>query len=407
MLTRWLTPQIAVPVVILGVVAGQIVFMNMGGRRETSRRPPVTSEPYARTVAFTSAAGLDETVRETGRRLSVDPADVRAAVQFADASMRLARVRSDGGLVARSTEALREALDRNPGDYAAQQMLGTLYLSSHKFTQAIDVAERTRRLRPLDPTNLGILGDARLELGDYDGAFDAYDEMVRLRPSAASYARVAYARELQGNLTGALESMQLALAAVPPGDLESLAWHHAQVGDLYLKLGDTMRAEQSFITASNAYPGHPFAVLGYARALAARGDRRAAIRALQVDSGTNSPDRHALLGALLDADGQHDQAAVEFALAEAAWRGDSSEPRNLAKLLVSRGRVDEAVTIAETAAQSRDDIFTNDALAWAYYKAGRVSQADRAIARALRTGTRDADILAHAAAIRGKQQAAR
>ena len=118
MLTRWLTPQIAVPVVILGVVAGQIVFMNMGGRRETSRRPPVTSEPYARTVAFTSAAGLDETVRETGRRLSADPADVRAAVQFADASMRLARVRSDGGLVARSTEALREALDRNPGDYS-------------------------------------------------------------------------------------------------------------------------------------------------------------------------------------------------------------------------------------------------------------------------------------------------
>jgi len=64
------------------------------------------------------------------------------------------------------------------------------------------------------------------------------------------------------------------------------------------------------------------------------------------------------------------------------------------------------VAIAEKAAADRHDIFTHDALAWAYFKAGRTDAARRAIEQALRTGTRDADILAHAAAIRGARQVA-
>ena len=40
-----------------------------------------------------------------------------------------------------------------------------------------------------------------------------------------------------------------------------------------------------------------------------------------------------------------------------------------------------------------------DALAWAYFKAGRIEDAKKAIALALRTGTRDRDIRAHATAI--------
>jgi hypothetical protein len=47
----------------------------------------------------------------------------------------------------------------------------------------------------------------------------------------------------------------------------------------------------------------------------------------------------------------------------------------------------------------RRDIFTEDALAWAYFKAGRIEDAQKALALALRTGTCDRDIRAHAALI--------
>jgi len=51
-------------------------------------------------------------------------------------------------------------------------------------------------------------------------------------------------------------------------------------------------------------------------------------------------------------------------------------------------------------AATRHDIFTEDALAWAYYKTNRLDRAAAALERALRTGTRDERILTHAAAIR-------
>jgi len=61
------------------------------------------------------------------------------------------------------------------------------------------------------------------------------------------------------------------------------------------------------------------------------------------------------------------------------------------------------VAIAERAAAERHDIFTEDALAWAYFKAGRLGDAAAASAQALRTGTRDRDVLYHAAAIKQAQ----
>ncbi len=399
--TRWLTPQVLVPALILSVVAGLFVWTNRSeGRSNDRSSPPPSGRPMP--SMDTSSEGLAATVVEMDRRLAQQPGDVAAAVRLADALMRLARVSSDGGLVGRAEAAIRGALDQHPADYQAQQMLAMLYLSEHKFRQAADAAQRIRTTRPLDPINHGILGDALLELGEYDDAFDAFDRMMQLRPNAASYARVAYARELQGNLAGALESMQLALDAVPAGDDESLAWHHAQLGELQLKLGDTARAAQEFIAASHAFPGHPFAVLGYARTLAAQGDRQQAIVALRsAASSAVNPDVHSLLGELLEADGQRAEAATQYGLAEVGWRSDAPEPRSLAKFLAARGRVDEALPIAEAAAAARDDIFTDDALAWVYFKAGRQAAAERAIARALRTGTRDRDILSHAAEIRG------
>lgn len=61
--------------------------------------------------------------------------------------------------------------------------------------------------------------------------------------------------------------------------------------------------------------------------------------------------------------------------------------------------IDEAVQITEAAAVERHDIFTEDALAWAYFKAGRIDDAKRTIALARRTGSRDRDLLRHAVAI--------
>jgi len=234
---------------------------------------------------------------------------------------------------------------------------------------------------------------------------------MTLRPSAAAYARVAYARELQGNLRGALDAMRLAADATAADDPESLAWHRSQIGDLYFRLGKLREAETAYMDASHAFPGHPFAVIGYAKLLAAKGDRGGALTLLQeLQRTAPTPDLAARLGDLYKQQGRAADAERQYALAEAGWRVDAPEPKNLARFLADHDRkIDDAVAIAEKAAAERDDIFTDDALAWSYYKAGRADEARRAMTRALRTGTKDADILAHAAAVNAapRQVAAR
>jgi tetratricopeptide (TPR) repeat protein len=176
------------------------------------------------------------------------------------------------------------------------------------------------------------------------------------------------------------------------------------VGELDLQLGRLHDAKQAFTAASQAFPGHPFAVIGYAKAMAAEGDLDRAVHLLEgLQKRSPTPDLAARTGDLLTRLGRRDDAERQYALAEAAWRADAPEPRNLARFLATHERkIAEAVTIAEQAASVRDDIFTNDALAWAYFKAGRTAEARKVIERALRTGTLDRDILAHAAAIRGR-----
>ena len=365
------------------------------------------ARPSRRSEAWTTASrpltreGLDRVVRDMEERLAAWPDDLDAAVLLADTLLRQTRVVGNPGLAIRAEAVLAQALKAYPADYRANRMLGPLYLSQHRFREAIAVATANRETRPSDPINYGVIGDAHLELGQYEQAFEAFDQMMRLRPSAGAYARVAYARELQGNLAGALEAMQLAADATPGADLEALAWHRSQVGELYLKLGQLRDAKRSFAAASQAFPGHPFAVTGYARVVELDGDPAGALTLLrQLAERAPTPELYVRIGDLLERQGQVREAKTAYALAEAAWRSDAPEPKNLARFLADRGiKIDEAVQIAERASTERDDIYTNDALAWAAFKADRLDVARRAIARALRTGTQDADIRAHAAAI--------
>jgi tetratricopeptide (TPR) repeat protein len=398
---RLLTPSTSIPSVIIASVIAMVVSANIReGRRD--RRPFTTAPSLGASGApATTRDGLARRITEMESRVAARPDDVGAAVLLADALIRQTRVTGNVGLTQQAERVLKAALREDPENYDVLRMQGSLYLSQHRFAEAAAVAEKCRAMRPDDSVTYGVLGDAHLELGDYDEAFDAFDRMMQLRPGAASYARVAYARELQGNLNGALESMRLAADASEGGDVEAIAWYHAQVGELYLKLEKPTDAMREFSVASSAFPGHPFAVVGYAKALEMVGKRDEA-RALLEDVVRKSPtpDVHARLGDLFRAEGRAKDAEREYALAEAAWRIDAPEPKNLARFLADRGeKVAEAVVIAEEAATIRHDIFTEDALAWAYFKAGRVEDARRAIRLALRTGTRDRDILRHAEAI--------
>jgi tetratricopeptide (TPR) repeat protein len=369
--------------------------------------------PLGRT---TSLEDMARTVDVARLRLKANPADAEAGVALADVLMRQGRVERHGAHGREAEMVLREILREEPDNYTVVKMLGVTLLAQHRFEDAARAASKAIELRKEDAWNYGVLGDAHVELGNYDAAFDAFDTMVRIRPDAAAYARVAYAQELQGHLEDALRTMKRATEATGAQDPESLAWHYAQLAHLHFELGDIDSASREYARADYVFPGHPYAKAGLARVAAARKDFTGAIQRYQELFVTGqTPDIAASIGDLLMLTGDEAGAAAMYAKAEElerqGWEAEAEQPGALARMLAERGlKTAEAVALAEQAARHRRDVFTMDALAVAYWRAGRLDDATAASSQALRLGSRDRRMLYHAAAIahaRGEHAEAR
>src|SRR5688572_22087351 len=322
----------------------------------------------------TSPAGLQQRIADMEGRLRTDPDDLGAALMLGDALLRHARATGDVRPAARAAVVLKRVLQDNPGQYDALRLSGAVQLSLHRFREALDVAQRARDQRPDDAWNYGVIGDALIELGEYGEAFRAYDRMMSLRPNAGAYARVAYARELRGDLDGALEAMHLAFGATPPYDPEALAWYATQLGDLYVQRQQPVEADREYRRAAFVFPDYPLARIGLAKLTAARGDPEGAL-AIYLEELQRLPtvDLAMRIGDLYAERGNGDDAERYYRVAEAsAGPPIAQTDASLALALADRDRkVPEAVAIAEAVAAHRHDIFTEDALAWAYFKAGR------------------------------------
>jgi len=351
----------------------------------------------------TTVEGMRERIGAMERRLQDQPHDIGAAVLLADALLRQARATNDGHPANRASQVLNTVLKEEPGQYDALRMLGAIYLSQHRFREGLDAARRARDLRPQDAWNYGVMGDALIELGEYDQAFQAFQTMMAKRPNAAAYARAAYSLELQGDLNGAVQAMQMAGVATTGQDPEAKAWYLAQVGELNLRMGKLDEAAREFRHAAFVFPNYPHAIVGQGKVLVARGDRDRALDIyLQQLKRTPTLDLAARIGDLYAERGDGVESERYYQLAEdLAGPGAAQTEANLALFLAEHDRkLPEAVKIAEKVAGIRQDIFTEDAVAWAYFKVGRIDEARAASERALRTGTRDERIVSHAARIR-------
>ena len=391
-------------VLLLTAAAAGVVIAGAGVLRlpsASSATPPLSSVGD-RAALHTSRDSLQSIIIRMRARVLADAGDGEAAVLLADAIIRAARVDGDATLPLEAERAIRAALAHDANDYPARRMLGAVLLAQHRFREAAAAAREAQSIRPADPWNYAVIGDALLELGEYDAAFDAFDELNRRRPDATSYARAAYAREVQGDLEAAQAFMRMAAAATGAHDPEAHAWYLSQLGHLSLLNGRIDEAEQHFAQAEFTFSGHPYAHLGRVRILVAKGDLRRAYTLLAL--GPDTPETWAIRGDLARRLG--DAAAASAAYGEAerlerdGWEQEEPQPGALARFLAERNlKTGEAVALAEKAAAERRDIHTMDALAWAYFRTGQVGRASEAIRAALRTGTRDPRIRCHATAI--------
>src|SRR3989442_7058933 len=110
--------------------------------------------------------------------------------------------------------------------------MGSMALARPQFAAALDWGRKAHALEPASSRALGVIGDAEIELGRYPQALATFHQMINLRPDLSSYARVSYARELYGDVPGAIEAMQQAVEACGPGP-DKTASTPVRLGELY------------------------------------------------------------------------------------------------------------------------------------------------------------------------------
>jgi len=313
-------------------------------------------------------------------------------------------------------EALTKSLDLVSADFSADAALGTMAevcMGEHRFADALSYAQKALSLGTGDVSTFAIVGDAYADMGEYDKAADAYGRLtprdMTLSPRAA-YARdsrLSYLKFVAGDTAAAIQLMNTAVMEGVEAQLpsENMAWLYYELGEFHTQAGDFGSADAAYLAALNTHPGDYRALAGLARLRANNGRYAEAIvlyqRAIAV---VPMPIFIAELGDLYAKTGNNAEAEKQYALVEyIGLLGHINQVlhnRDLALFYADHDRkLTEALDLAQKELDVRHDAYTWDALAWALYKNGKLTEAATASEQAMRFGTRDALLLFHAGMI--------
>jgi tetratricopeptide (TPR) repeat protein len=351
-----------------------------------------------------SSMKTDDRIAMFSLMAKTKPGDPHYQVLLAGAYVQKTRETTDYSYLDRAAAVLSSVLSDDRTNYEAQRLQLEIQLERHQFEQAAESSRRLIHIAPDDPWNWGTLGDALTEIGDYNPAADAYQKMVALRPDLASYNRAAHFHFLFNDVPGAIAIMKKAIDAgssLP----ENVAWCLVDLGNIYLKSGQTQLAGQAFQNALATFRAYHPAYAGLAKVLAANGDTAGAIASYKrAQAITPLPDYAAALYDLYQQSGQVDLARQQMALLDAIDRvsratGETAN-RNLVFAFADRDiKLDRALELAKGELQFRRDIYSYDALAWALYKNHRYAEAQEYMQKALALDTPEPLFRQHAEAI--------
>lgn len=382
--------------VVFGLALGRFALAGRGDGRTVA--PP----------AGPSSNSAEEAVAKLQSQLRVSPDDPGLLTRLGVSYLTRARETADPSYFTKAAEALGRSRTLAPDVPLTLIGQGLLALSRHDFPAALDWGTRAHVLDPAAPEPLGIVVDAHVELGQYDAAADAAQQMLDRRPSLASLARASYIREITGDVPGAITAMtQAAIAGA--GSAGDLAYVETLLGDLHLGAGAPADAEAAYGRALSQIDAYPAASVGLARVAAARGDLAGAARRLEeVAARLPLPATVALLGDVYAAAGRAADAEAQYALVRSIE--DLNRANGVAvDFELARFEADhardpgahpgEVVDLARAALAQRPTVFAEDTLAWALRQAGRADEARPHAEAAVRLGTADALLWYHLAAV--------
>lgn len=337
-------------------------------------------------------------IQKLQARLHRVPGDWTAWAALGAAYVEQARVSYDPAFYAKAEQAARRSLELEPDNAEALGARAALHAARHDFAPAHADAQAAHERNPFDPDALGVLADALIELGRYEEGFDVIQRMLDVRPGVPSFTRASYSFELRGDLRGARYALDRAAGVA--ASAQDRAFVALLTGELAWHAGDAASALAHYETGLRATPDGPSLRAARAKALAALGDRPAALREYEsVTDDLPQPEFLIAYGELLEAGGDREKAEEQYALVRAQQRLLAAEGVNvdleLALFEADHGSAAAAVAAARAEADKRRSVFAHDALAWALHAAGKDAEALPHADAALALGTRSAALHYH------------
>lgn len=392
-----LSRAVLVPVAVFAIALVVLGAVNRpsGAGAEGEQRAPT-----AGLASIARAGSTDERIRGLQRLIAARPKAPGTWSALGLAYLQKVRETGDAGYYARAEEALDRALRRDGGDPAAVVGMGQLALARHDFRGGLDWGRSARRLQPESVRPYPVLVDALVELGRYEEAAGALQQMIDLEPNLAGYARASYLRELRGDLEGATEAMRLAVSA-GAGARENVAYVQALLGTLQFDRGRLDDAERAYRSALASFADYAPAEAGLADVEAAGGELDVAIDRYQaLVSRLPLPEYVIALGEMQLAAGRDEAAQETFALVEVQRRllerNGVNSYAELAVFEADHGDPARAVRVARRAWEAGPGVRSADALGWALTRAGEADEGLRWARRALEQGWEDPAALYHA-----------
>lgn len=394
--------------VVLALLAGGLL-----GSRKSHPKKTVSNSPDQ--ISELDQRNLQ--IKAWSSALTKDTASAIILGQLAGLYQQRARETGDDADYLRSEEFARRSLvsriNRNAKSYV---ILASALLAQHRFKEAEDAAAKAAAYDPEITQYQALLGETRLELGDYDGARAAFAKVYAARRNLSIAPRLARWEELNGRPEIARSILRdaLQIAVMEHGlPREQVAWFYLRAGDLDLRYGRFRSARKYLAKGLERDSGDYRLLSAMSRLEYLDGNPEQAIR--YGDAAIAAKLDPATLGIMSDAYlqvGNASQAADYVKTMEVAVSGQpGAYHRAWSLFLLDHNlRVNEVYRNASEELRGRKDIYGYDLVAWSLLKAGKPAEAEAMMRGALRLGTIDPLLLYHAgmiAAANGKQTEAR
>jgi tetratricopeptide (TPR) repeat protein len=343
-------------------------------------------------------------VSALSEKIKKNPADLKSLTSLASIYLQEARITGNYEYYNEAAlQTIKTILNKEANSFEAWAIKATVLLSQHQFADALVVGEQLKKLYPYNAYVYGILVDANVELGNYAAALEAADKMISIRPDIRSYSRIAYLREIHGDIPGAIDAMKLAVAAGAPGD-ENTEWCRFQLGKLYEKDGKMKEAKMHYTIALNNRENYPYGIIGLAGiAVAEKNFTKALSLYQQADTLLSNHITKEGIAEVYTLTGETEKAKAMAAEILAHMKTISkagNEDLEMAHAYIGMENYASALEYAMKEFNRRPaNIEVNETIAMIYYKQGNYLNALKFINAALKTNCKNPELLCYAGLI--------